>query len=233
MAWAESLPQGAAHDGAVSAAVNSWATTEPQSAWQYAQGLPDSADTNKLLLSVATTWSRSDPAGAAQAVISVPDSIDVTGPAIRSVVLSWENSNDGAAKGWANSLPDGPQRDVAISAIAVRQTVAHPDNGMVWAAKIADESVRVSTIGQVISNWSRTNPDAAAAALDAAPLTDQERANIQNNLNNAPQRPLAGGSSTMQSVTNADGTRSITITGPDGSTRTLTSGPSGTVITGP
>ncbi|RYD26715.1 MAG: hypothetical protein EOP87_22330 [Verrucomicrobiaceae bacterium] len=59
----------------------------------------------------------------------------------------------------------------------VRQT--DPATAFTWAASISDPQDRASQLGETLKSWRTSNLAAARAALDAASLSDSERAKLQ------------------------------------------------------
>src|SRR5262249_29184350 len=72
LAWAQSLPSGAAQNSAVSAALTTLANVDPQTAWNDVQQL-SGGDIGKAEVNIINVWAGQQPAQAAQALQSLPE----------------------------------------------------------------------------------------------------------------------------------------------------------------
>ncbi len=144
IAWAQSLPEGAARARALSQVGCQWAALEPEAAARFA-AVEDNSEllanvtskwaekdapaaaawlgqlpgTNShALLRLAAFWSQTDPSAAARWVKEMPEN-PLRSEAMQLLLRSWTASDSGAASQWWENLPASPSRDAAAAIVQV------------------------------------------------------------------------------------------------------------------
>ena len=80
---------------------------------------------------------------------------------------------------WLLELPDGAEKDAAISGFVPVLAKSEPDSAIVWAASMQEESTRSELVRQLGSAWLQKAPEAARAWLEQnGNLTPADRAAI-------------------------------------------------------
>jgi hypothetical protein len=122
-------------------------------------------------------WTRNDPAAAADAVMQIPDP-DSRRQAIKTVTEEWAAEDAVAATGWLAGLPPGAEKDAAAASMA--PVIAPMDQGgaLVWAAAISDKKLRSDALQSVKSLSPFTAAERWRANVEAAPLSDEEKATL-------------------------------------------------------
>ncbi len=160
-AWAESLPNGATRDSAMSASV--------------AGNIP--------------VLSKTDPSQAAQALASLPAGAARVSAATE-LARNWVAQDMPASVQWVSTLPAGPERDAAIIEVVQRgQSTSDPAGAFALAVTVSESNARMNALIGALSAWVPTNPSAAQAALDAANLPASQHDNLTRMIQN-PQNLL-------------------------------------------
>ncbi|HEX5177389.1 MAG TPA: hypothetical protein VFV83_10185, partial [Chthoniobacteraceae bacterium] len=100
-AWAETLPQGPARDGALAGVVREWADQDARAAAGWIEKIPAGESRDMVVTQFATTVMRRDPESAIAWAASISE------PELRSTQLEqlanrWMQSDAGAARQWVN-----------------------------------------------------------------------------------------------------------------------------------
>lgn len=189
LTWAEALPEGDARSQAIFTAVRGLAATDPGAAWNYAK------DTNNanMLNGVISTWSQADPAQAAAALATLSPESYGQGP-IASIATNWSQQDPKAALQWINTLPADSLRDGALSIYLGEQVLNNPSAAYALALTINADAVRLQQVRNVAMQWSKVDMPAAIAAVQNAPLTDQQKASIVDAMQRqrGPEPPSSG-----------------------------------------
>lgn len=90
------------------------------------------------------------------------------------------------ASRWMNSLPPGPERDTAATALVEHLTTPGRNRdgeaAFAWAASMSGEAERRRFMAQAVRAWAEDDSAAAGAAISAARLPASEEAALQRNV---------------------------------------------------
>ncbi len=176
---AQELPSGPDRNGAMQTALYALALTDPLGAWGLAQNLPEDNDVRaQTLRSLLKSWSATDPAEAAAmlATVSLPEAVASATSTTGVIEANWIKLDPEAGSKWIETLPVGTTRDSAIMALAVNVSDENVPSTFVWVTTMADYAKRGTTINKVVTQWAKTDPDAATkAVLEKYPNNDNGR----------------------------------------------------------
>jgi folylpolyglutamate synthase/dihydropteroate synthase len=92
------------------------------------------------------------------------------------VAGSWLMRDPAAATQWIGNLPAGNTKDSAILAVVGVTADSDPATAFTWLRTMTNPGTRGTTTTQLITQWAKTNPDAAqAAVLQAYPNNNNGR----------------------------------------------------------
>jgi len=182
LAWAQGLPAGKSRDNAVNVIFTTYGTLDPAAALAFAQALPDdgSNDRSRALEGLANAASTlPDPAQAAALLTSIgrtESKISADNPTA-AVAATWVLHDTAAATQWIGTLPTGSTKDSAILAVVgVAADKGDPATAFTWLRTMSNPATRGTTTTQLITQWAKTDPDAAqAAVLQAYPNNNNGR----------------------------------------------------------
>ncbi len=191
LVWSENLT-GPERLNALAATLNTVASSDPISAWNTVTNLftddPARAD---LMVNVINVWGNSDAAGAVSVLgYLTPSQQDF---AINTISRTWISQDPAAASTWISTLPSSPARDTAVLNL-LRGAPGSYDmsTGMAWAASVSAAGAQNLAYNTVIQQTARTDPDAALAAVASANLTADQRAQLNQVIQNAAQNGAKG-----------------------------------------
>ena len=102
--------------------------------------------------------------------------------ATNEVAQNWIAQDQQAASQWVDTLPPSPARDSAAMQLVTVSLSQSPSTAFQWAASIGSDPIRSSQINRVVNTWALTDPTAAAAAVQNANLTDEQKTAILNKI---------------------------------------------------
>jgi hypothetical protein len=186
--WVQSLPDDGTRTAAMGSVVTQLASSDPQQAISLVNQMTPGTDQDKALGNVITQWSQTDPSTASQSLANLPEGTALNN-ASESVATNWIQVDPAAAAQWINSLPTSPARDVAARAEVTALAGGNPSSAFTWGASIGNTTMQSNQLNKVVQSWSRTDPNSAAAAVQAADLPDNTRTRLMNTIQqNAPQQ---------------------------------------------
>ncbi len=141
--WAESLPDGERLQALVSAA-GGWAQSDPVSAAGYVGALDDATFQQAAAERVVTEWGQWQPAEAAAWVQSTFDDPAIRGPSYRALASLWLDAYPRDASAWIATLPEGVDRDAAVTVLLEDLASADPQTAAAWAGTLFDPALRES-----------------------------------------------------------------------------------------
>ena len=146
---------------ALEALMETWVSTQPEQAANWAGSLPAGTFRDDALSALMFHWGAQNPAAAAQWMTRT----GVDDPEAASVLAGrWGQTDPSAAAGWAAALPESETRQTAISAIAASWAATSPLAAAAYADKLPP-SDRTGAITAVLTQWADRAPAAAAAWL--------------------------------------------------------------------
>jgi hypothetical protein len=205
LAFADTLSDARERSAARNAVFFTWAENDPRTAARHALKSGD-PDARIMLGSVGHHWAAKDPEGAALFAIENDLPQDNKPPSVfsgmlDSAVRTWAGREPMTAATWAKTLPRGPQRDRAAAAIANGVSFRFPEEAMIWAQDIADESSRRQTLKLCFGTWLRRQPEQAAQWLQTNTLDDPIRQQLSQALEARRQNPSSGSISNLSDGT--------------------------------
>jgi hypothetical protein len=156
---------------ALGSIAGAWATKDLAAAAVWASKLTDGSARTSAESYVASAWVRQDPAAAAAWASRIPNNRNV----LSTIAHEWATQDPAAAARWLDTMPSGDSRDSAVHNFSNAVADSDPEGAAAWAATISQQqSQRVSAIAQILQQWKRTEPKAAAAWLQATPALSGE-----------------------------------------------------------
>lgn len=184
MTWAQSLGAEEGHDIAVHSVIVQLTNSDPQAAWDLALLQPPGDLTDKTLTQVVDKWSAQNPAQAADALAGVSPGNALTS-ATSQLAQNWLKQDPTAASQWINTLAPGDARNAAVVQLIAIEGHNDLPAAFNWATSISGNAeLQNNELKSVIQQWSKKNPGAAAAAVQNAHLTDDQRQSLLNVINN-------------------------------------------------
>ena len=175
--WIESIPNTDARNAAITNVMTQMVSAEPQLAVGLAKTLPPGPAQDAAFGKVISTWTAIDPSAAADSLALLQPGPALTS-ATQTVAANWIQSDPEAAGKWINSLPQGDPRDVAAREESKALTGVDFSAAFNWATSITDVQMRAQQGRAVAVSWARTDPVAAAAAVQGSNLTDLGKSRI-------------------------------------------------------
>jgi hypothetical protein len=161
------------------------AAADPQQALDLAQQLPAGSTQDSAVASVISAWSTTDPATAAKSLQNLPAG-SILENTTQNVVAYWIQSDPVAAAQWINSQPAGAARDVAIREEVKALTGSNSPEAFQWAASIGNTTMQGNQMSNVVQSWIRSDPAAAAAAVQSADISEATRSRLRAILPKSP-----------------------------------------------
>jgi hypothetical protein len=170
LAWVSNLPAGSTRNQAVSAAFNAMAQQDPIAALSYVRNVADPASQNQLTLQVISQWGQSDPKAAlAWAQQAMTD--ETLERAVVSLLGPLSQEDSATALGYLAQMPEGPERDAAVSQIALANQ-GNPQGDLTWILSLPNTATNRKLMLTVLNNWANNDPDAATAFAQTLPSSD-------------------------------------------------------------
>jgi len=156
--WIQSLPA-EARGRAMSQALESLATSDPEGAAAKVAGIPEGRDRERAIENIAGPWARKEPAAAAAWVAG--QSLADPQEAIRPVIATWANQDSGAALDFIRQQAPGALRDEATATFVWSNRSGDPQESMRLAESIGDERARERSAGIAAMRWLQEDREAA------------------------------------------------------------------------
>jgi hypothetical protein len=196
-------PPGPERTRALAAVVRQWGKTEPLGALAYATDEPAPALREMLQRQAIHGWAAANPTEALAYVRENPDGIVPRGSIqsvfggvaelptaqalafltevdmrpnaryIDDVVRSLYERSPAELVAWAQELPPGDLRNLAISETVDEWSRYDPESALAWMDEHAPEDLLPRVRGDLAENWARLDPEAAVAWFGGLPESDQ------------------------------------------------------------
>lgn len=156
-----------------------WTTASPNEAAEWALAQKEESY-DVVMPAVVDSWLNADPFYAAEFVNSLPESAN-RGALMQEVVSRWLAIDQSGATHWLMAAGQRPEFDRAIFSYATADDVVrnNPDTALFWARRIADSTLKVSALQQILSDLKLANhPRADTYLKDAHELLDADRENL-------------------------------------------------------
>jgi len=190
-AWAQSLPSAGqgAQANAMRTALSTYASVDPQAAWDLANNATWSRATQppldgnagietKTLANIIMAWSTQDGAAAAAHLADFPPGSIVAG-ATNVVLSNWIKQDPQGASQVIDTMPASSARDSAITQLINVEGKNDLPTAFAWAATISNGNVQNNAYNTVLQEWAKRDPSAASAAVQSANVSDAQRASMQ------------------------------------------------------
>jgi hypothetical protein len=76
------------------------------------------------------------------------------------------------------TLSPSPERDAAVATLVSAQAQSDPATAFQWASTIGNDESRNEQLLSVVVQWTKSNPDAASAAVQNSSLPADQRATL-------------------------------------------------------
>jgi hypothetical protein len=153
------LPAGQFRGAGLGAMGGAMAQSDPR------KGLADAAelserDRETVTCCILESWSHKDPAAAIEAARGLPEG-ELRDGAIGRVAQIVVASDANAAFALIEEIPEGPLRDLLSSSIATYLGETEPARAAEWYSRMVSGKDREEGLTQILSKWTRFDPDAA------------------------------------------------------------------------
>ena len=98
------------------------------------------------------------------------------------MTAAWVKADPEPASKWVQSLPAGPERDVAAKSLALEIVAEDPSSALTWLFSIGDPAKQQESLAAAITAWKySSNPQVKpdSSSLDASHFTPQQWRKIQ------------------------------------------------------
>ncbi|MGC4014473.1 MAG: hypothetical protein QM755_08170 [Luteolibacter sp.] len=133
---------------------------------------PETTDTARRLMSI---WSQTDPDAALDWAARFKDA-ELRATCTAEAIQGWARQDSNGAATWLDAQPPGRIRDAATIPLVKELKESEPEVAWEWAGSISNEALRSQARRDAFSSWAAADPEAAAAALNAA--TDLPEADL-------------------------------------------------------
>jgi hypothetical protein len=141
--------------------LSGWASTDPEAARTWAATKGEGQEENPYLIGVVNGLARTD-VGAATELLSTMSYGRMRGIAADRVIESVMVNGADAGIGWARGIADEQLRDGVMARLADRISETDPARSLSLLGDIKDPERKTDTVRDVVSNWVRTDANAAA-----------------------------------------------------------------------
>jgi hypothetical protein len=152
--------------------------TDPEAWRDLAANVPPGAGRDAFVAGLVHQAASGNPSLAIQLLPEV--TAEHRAQTINTIAELWTASNAVAASEWVNSLPSGPDRDLAAAGFVRRLAESDPERAAQWAVSISSESERRSALRKVHDTWQRLDSAAASHWLQSeSRLTPEDMAALK------------------------------------------------------
>ncbi len=123
-----------------------------------------------------------------------------------------QSSKPSKAVEWAEALPEGSARNVALRRVADRYVDENPSEAATWATKYAEDRATAGIVGEVGANWSHRDPQAALEWLSDLPASHGQTAGLHRALSDWTQHDPVAASEYLSTMTDSPA-RNAAVTG--------------------
>jgi hypothetical protein len=164
---------------------------DPTNAASIIESFPDSVGKDKAIANLASRWAETDPAAAAQWSESLSDTPGKT-MAYRSIANEWGQHDLDRTLNWITNQDPSATRDAATQEAV--KIIARKDSlgALEVAQSIGGESVRSSTVADVLKTWGGYDFDKAVREIASMELPEDVRSEVSKAIEEEKQwRKLA------------------------------------------
>ena len=164
-----------------------WAPFDPAAASQWVMTLPPDVRA-QALIGLGEAWGEQDPPRAADFAVKLPPG-ESRQTALKQAITNWIQTRPEDASAWINSFEPHADFDEAMASVATLRFLMerHVDLSLDWADNISNETLRNSTLGEIVSGWSLRDPAGALRYVRDAPgLNAETRQRLEAQIRAAP-----------------------------------------------
>jgi len=169
--WVSALPPGSNKDACLEVAFKLWAEEAPKDAAQFAKNHLKGVDYRLALASVIEGAATSSQETATDLISSENEPL-MRGALIDALITGAINNNSGFLINWIGSLPQGDDRDSALSSIVKEWSSKNPVECEKWFTLKLTPEEKTEHAVTLITNWASINPREACAWLDSQPSSE-------------------------------------------------------------
>ena len=182
LAYAQSMPPGASQDSAIMEAFekNCHAARGYQGALAMMQSLPEGRDKELAAEGISAFMALNSPRAAWDLASGIADSRLRQRAEQRVLIqLGFGSLTDpDAASQWMQSLPPGPPKDTLSEIISGPLAANDPQAAFDIAAGIGNSDLRTTTLKNVVEQWSKEDPAAAAQWINGSSLPQELKTHL-------------------------------------------------------
>ena len=171
----------------LSTAFLAWAQYLPEDAVAGLAKIDDPAASNEALHGLIYGWATNEPAALVKFASALPPG-DVRKTAMNEGFQHWINSDPAAASAWMDSNDPAADLDSGVAAMATnpRLIAEDPHAAAEQATRISDPKQRAQALADIISQWSKNDPEAAKRyALSSQDLHPDRISRLMSEINAA------------------------------------------------
>lgn len=154
-----------------------WAETNPSAAIAWAAELCAARPETQALAQATAIWAQTDPQAVATYAANLSES-ESRRRLYGALATTWAFTDPDALAKWVGDLPASPSRDSAVEALYGSLLPNAPGDAFQWAATMSDESIRIDHLEKAASEWLKSDPAAARAAITGSPLDEETKRRI-------------------------------------------------------
>jgi hypothetical protein len=187
-----SLPDERTRCDLLNRVIDVWDSTDWQDAFTWLKQRPDDEMKKEALLHLSYYLEKVSP----QAALAYFQDLPINnGSLIRTLTSQWAMSDPLAAATWAAKLPEGENREKAISSLIAVWSQKSPSEAADFVIRLPVGEARDQGVISVVSAWSNTDPETVAQWVDQFPESDLKEKSIEQVLTIwASKDPVQAGS---------------------------------------
>jgi hypothetical protein len=145
--------------------MTAWAARDPQAAAAHLEantgsfGLTEEA-TASSASGIASVWAAQDAKAATLWVAGLPDELRAS--AVPALAGSLTTGDPAAGVAFAIALPQGSEREAAVSSVALQWAQSSPTAAAAWVTGITDPSAQASAASSLVTAWMQADPATAS-----------------------------------------------------------------------
>ena len=170
--WVASLPADATRDLMFGNIVEAWGDIAPQLAAEFALKQPEERGRDRLVMLALGRWATQTPQAAAQWLFAQPVA-QWQQPTALEIMKTWVAALPLEAGAWLEQLPEGRNREIAISGYTEAACEWSPAESTALAAQLKDFPERVRRVQQCLEKWTALQPEDAQRWIDQANFPDE------------------------------------------------------------
>jgi hypothetical protein len=176
LAWAQQLQETALRQNLLSRLAGQLAGQDIPAALELASSIGDKPG-QQAVNSVLDAWTRKEPAAAAAWAVAQLENESY----LATVGFMWAGKDEKAAREWVLALAPGTAKDqLVLGGVRNIAQSSQPLRAEPWIVEISDPSKQAEAYGELAFWWLRSNPKAARAWINNAPLSPKVKRELLN-----------------------------------------------------